>query len=497
MAEKTSQPTAGPSADRRPAPGSPISVIILGGVGVTVIAALAVFVSYNGMYQVARQGNISAEMAHLYPAIFTLLLVMAFWTTYLLRAAPPSQRVWVDILVLALIGIAATTTALHLLNRELYADFAPVLAAVAPWAALLMAFRLWLWVIVHLRDGRARPRAAVRAPRRARRTAELPPDDDTVADEPVEQPRHARGAPDTVPLRSSAVVPGFDAPGPVAADTPLSAEVPRTEVAGDAWFRSDGPEDSDDATVRVLDRDEVADLAEAEAGPPRSDDGDAPAPEAAALDAEPAGSGPAEPLRASEEPFVPAARTDDDLDGADTAAPVEAAEEHDGERDEERDEERHGDRGEPADTAAPAAEPTDEAPAPAAVNSATHDDAAALAAASDVPVLPKRTPTGNPIKHASTNAAAPDSADTEDDGFAGDLLADDPTSDEAHPLIAAPTGPAFDGAAPEAADEPTTAPTPRLHKHPMVLKPRRGTAPSVPPGPPSLRVRSGPIPPEG
>ncbi|QBI52203.1 DUF2637 domain-containing protein [Streptomonospora litoralis] len=152
MAVKSSSRT--PSARNTvepPRSGSPVAAVLVTALGVLVIAACAVLLSYNGIYQVAVQGDIDGRYAHLYPAGFTLLVLMALWTSYVLRTAPRSRRLWVDGLILALVALGAGASALQAGDRVLVPDVALVVAAVAPWVALLVAFRLFLWVVMHVR----------------------------------------------------------------------------------------------------------------------------------------------------------------------------------------------------------------------------------------------------------------------------------------------------------------------------------------------------------
>ncbi|GAA3729611.1 DUF2637 domain-containing protein [Salinactinospora qingdaonensis] len=151
--------------------------IALTGLGVLVIAACAVVLSYTGIYQIAITGGITPGLAHLYPAVFTLLLVFTFAATYLLRDAPRRRRTWIDALVLGLISIAALASAMGSMDYELAGPVAAVLVAVAPWGALLIAFRCWMWIVVHLREDRRSSGKSRRRPtrRQPQQPARRPP----------------------------------------------------------------------------------------------------------------------------------------------------------------------------------------------------------------------------------------------------------------------------------------------------------------------------------
>ncbi|MBB6173869.1 hypothetical protein HNR23_003929 [Nocardiopsis mwathae] len=183
MAVKPSSESTGPRLAPEPAgTGSPLPAIALTGVGVLLIAASAVLLSYNGIYQIALLGGIEPRYAHLYPAGFTLLLLMSFGASYLLRAAPRPRRLWADALILALILLAAGASALHATGTAMPKGLVVVAVAATPWLALLVAFRVFMWVYMHLRgegDDEPRPAAAPR-PRRP-----VPPPEATVPAAPV------------------------------------------------------------------------------------------------------------------------------------------------------------------------------------------------------------------------------------------------------------------------------------------------------------------------
>ncbi|GAA1982520.1 hypothetical protein GCM10009799_04590 [Nocardiopsis rhodophaea] len=173
MAVKPSSETTGTRPAREQADtGSPLPAIALTGVGVLLIAACAVLLSYNGIYQFALQGGIEPRYAHLYPGGFTLLLLMAFGASYLLRAAPRPRRLWADALILALILLAAGASALNATEARVPTGVVVVAVAATPWLALLVAFRVFMWVYTHLRGETAdRP-----APTPRRNVPEPPPE---------------------------------------------------------------------------------------------------------------------------------------------------------------------------------------------------------------------------------------------------------------------------------------------------------------------------------
>ncbi|MFC7326442.1 DUF2637 domain-containing protein [Marinactinospora rubrisoli] len=402
MAPHTSptRPGARP-APRKPRTGSRAVAIALTGLGVLVIAACAILLSYNGIYQTALQGNVDPRAAHLYPGVFTLLLLLAFWTTYLLRDAPRRRRIWVDVLILGLILLSAGASTLHALGYRLVETAAVVVVALAPWAALLVAFRIWLWVIVHLRGERA-PRPRSRGREKAEPANGAPPGDG--------EDDGATGVSDrsAAPVESgrTAAVPAKDdeqeEPAPAASREP-SPEPDRPAPGPPA------PRPDDDGPSRVT-------------GPLFR----------------PAASGPEPP--AAHAAIAPGS----------TSA------------------------GEPAEPATTGPENSDRAPE-----------------------LPRRVPTGpaNPIKRAAM--AGPEDASVAPGSTTGAATGNDAPAgpeEDAAETVPAETGPA---------DVPTEPQRPFVlpRKRPMVRKPRHNRADpasgkTVPPEPPSWRVRSEPLPPQ-
>lgn len=153
-----------PTAGRGPGAGA----LVGGALFVGLIALCALVISYNGIFQFAEYGgHEGSPLAHVFPVTYTLLLIMACWVSYMLRGAHPRERLWVDlVLIPALILVSAA--AMLLSNLELvervHQGVANVIVAVAPLAALLVAFLLWMALRAHMRRRRrarlARPRPA-------------------------------------------------------------------------------------------------------------------------------------------------------------------------------------------------------------------------------------------------------------------------------------------------------------------------------------------------
>ncbi|MFC9084949.1 DUF2637 domain-containing protein [Nocardiopsis dassonvillei] len=169
MAPYNNAPESG-TRNGRPAAGrgAGAGALVGGGLFVGLIALCALVISYNGIFQFAEYGgHEGSPLAHVFPVTYTLLLMMACWVSYLLRGAPPRERLWVDLVLIPVLVLFAATamlmSSLELVER-VHQGVANVIVAVAPLAALLVAFLLWMTLRAHMRRRRrarmARPRPA-------------------------------------------------------------------------------------------------------------------------------------------------------------------------------------------------------------------------------------------------------------------------------------------------------------------------------------------------
>ncbi|TDQ55170.1 DUF2637 domain-containing protein [Actinorugispora endophytica] len=439
MAANSSRKAQAPrSAPQPPGTGGPRTGVIMTAVlGVATIAACAILLSYNGIYQIAVRGGIDERLAHLYPALFTLLLVMAFWTTYLLRDAQRRRRLWVDALVLTLILLAAAASAMNSLRYELLDWAAAVVVAVAPWIALLIAFRLLLWITLQLRGERSRPRRG----RAGTRTGDTPAGHGS---DDADRSGSERTAATSRPA-SAAPVPRFadehadrdpgpaSGPAPRPAPDPVPAPVPAADPAVEEPIRPFGSPAAETVPESFVD-----------SVPLRAEE--LSAPDNWTVEPRPV---------APEPPPVPAEVADvTDVTDVTDVADVPGNDEE-----------------------LPRRPRTGE------------ESAIRKAAASPEPVpLPSlRTP--DPSDSDSDSDSDPMAPD---DGFDADEPLDDPTSDEAHEPVGESPEPAV-WFPPDPEPEPRRQPLPQLRKRPMVLRPRKTG--SLPQEPPSGRVRSAPTPP--
>ena len=162
--------------------GAGAGPVIGGAVFVGIITACALVLSYHGLFQLAEYGgHEGSAFAHVFPVSYALLVLMAFWVSYVLRSAPPRDRLWVDVGLIPLLILTAGATMaarnLGLFDPQVEGALlseraANVIVAVAPLAALLIAILLWITVRAHMR--RRHQNAAPRPRPSADRTTVLP-----------------------------------------------------------------------------------------------------------------------------------------------------------------------------------------------------------------------------------------------------------------------------------------------------------------------------------
>jgi Protein of unknown function (DUF2637) len=145
------------SVDRGPHPTDPLRLVALTAVisGVVLLAAAAFVLSYAGIHQIALRAGVSPQLAKLYPVIFDAMLVVAGAAALALRGAGWWARFYAWASLLTLLVAVAAGDALHATHVVLPIQPIRAVAAVIPWAFLLVAFGLLLEMLRHFRRARA------------------------------------------------------------------------------------------------------------------------------------------------------------------------------------------------------------------------------------------------------------------------------------------------------------------------------------------------------
>jgi hypothetical protein len=291
-------------------PGRLVQLAVI--VVVAAVAAATFMLSYAGVHAVALQAGVPKELARYYPGILDAVLVIACAAAPVLRDAPWWARYYAWLAILVVVVIIGGIDAVHAMNVALPHRATAGVAAVLPWALLLLAFSLWLTILRHLRaqhlarapETADMPGAPVarKALEAAASPAPLVADGDGAApevpgtaeasqapgtsreaeagEEPAAaggDPAAATGGPEALPASAQAGQPaetrGLDGTG-----EPATSAVPRMEALPDLDAGGEGEQDRDGPDRDGPDRDGP----DIEAGPPaepgpESDD----APEAA------------------------------------------------------------------------------------------------------------------------------------------------------------------------------------------------------------------------
>ncbi len=120
-------------------------------IGLAALTAAACVLSYSSMHHLAIQGGVSARLASVYPLIFDALLVLAGCSVLALRGAGLASRVYGWLCLLVLLGALAAGGALHAAAKTIPHRLAGVVAAIAPWALVLIGFGLLLVLLRYAR----------------------------------------------------------------------------------------------------------------------------------------------------------------------------------------------------------------------------------------------------------------------------------------------------------------------------------------------------------
>ena len=120
-------------------------------VGFTALAAATFVLSYSGLHAFVLQAGVTGRLARGYPFLVDAMLVIAAAAVIWLRAAGLPSRLLAWLSLLAVLAAAATADALHAAGDRLPDSYAPIIAAVVPWALVFIGFMLLLAMLRHAR----------------------------------------------------------------------------------------------------------------------------------------------------------------------------------------------------------------------------------------------------------------------------------------------------------------------------------------------------------
>ncbi|WP_068896466.1 DUF2637 domain-containing protein [Planomonospora sphaerica] len=275
-------PISRPSSALSSAPASPGRTAValrhagvaLAGIGVAALTGTACVLSFETLRALAVTGGARADLAYLYPAGFDALLVITMIGVLLLRGARWPIRLQAGAVLVLLFAAVVAAEVIRSAGTAVDVRRAAVVVAVAPWAMLALALWLWLVLIKHAHVRRAALDARRTGPERDGDIVPFPDAGPEAADRSsarpvqhpaVETPLDPQAAPplesaplDPVPLHDLSTEPVV---GPTPApETPEVDELPGPDPVAD---RPAGGRRGEEDPDRAGDSDRAGDLARA------------------------------------------------------------------------------------------------------------------------------------------------------------------------------------------------------------------------------------------
>jgi hypothetical protein len=162
--------------------------VALAGVGVAALTGTACVLSFETLRALAVTGGARADLAYLYPAGFDALLVIAMIGVLLLRGARWPTRLQAGAALVLLLAAVVTAEVVRAAGTAVDVRQAAVVVAVAPWVMLAVALWLWLVLIKHAHVRRAALDARHADPERGRDIVPFPETGSEAADRPSARP---------------------------------------------------------------------------------------------------------------------------------------------------------------------------------------------------------------------------------------------------------------------------------------------------------------------
>jgi hypothetical protein len=181
-----------------------VLALIAVALGLAGLTAAACVLSYSPIHRLAIQAGVHGRLASIYPLIFDALLVVAGCSVLALRGAGLVSRVYSWLCLLVLLAALAAGGAARAATVAIPHKTAAVVAAIVPWALVLIGFGLLLALLRYARlrrtgkrdggrEAGARPSAEERAggPAADGPAANGPAADGRAADQVSDQPQPA------------------------------------------------------------------------------------------------------------------------------------------------------------------------------------------------------------------------------------------------------------------------------------------------------------------
>ena len=120
-------------------------------IGLAALTAAACTLSYSSIHHLAIDAGVPRRLAAIYPFIFDALLVIAGCAVLALRGAGLPSKIYAWFCLLVLLGALAAGGAAHAAALHIPHRLAGIVAAVVPWALVLIGFGLLLALLRYAR----------------------------------------------------------------------------------------------------------------------------------------------------------------------------------------------------------------------------------------------------------------------------------------------------------------------------------------------------------
>ncbi|HEX7992397.1 MAG TPA: DUF2637 domain-containing protein, partial [Streptosporangiaceae bacterium] len=120
-------------------------------VGLAALTAAACVLSYSSMHHLAIQAGVHGRLASVYPLIFDAILVVAGCSVLALRGAGLVSRLYSWLCMLVLLAALAAGGALSAEGVKIPHKIAALVAAIVPWALVLIGFGLLVAILRYAR----------------------------------------------------------------------------------------------------------------------------------------------------------------------------------------------------------------------------------------------------------------------------------------------------------------------------------------------------------
>ncbi len=122
--------------------------------GLVILTAAACVLSYSSVHVFALQAGVADGLARIYPAICDAMLVIAGCSVLALRGAGLFSKIYAWLCFILLLAVVAASGVIHEAGLHLPKRTTEIIAAVFPWALVLVAFGLLLALLRYARRRR-------------------------------------------------------------------------------------------------------------------------------------------------------------------------------------------------------------------------------------------------------------------------------------------------------------------------------------------------------